>query len=78
MVGRSTLDRPTGRTVPQPANSQGEYQAANADSDRTCRDLQAKLDAIAEIGKAFADVPWLSGLGLTVRVAFGCANIATG
>jgi hypothetical protein len=55
-----------------------EYQAANADSDRICRDLQSKLDTIAESGEAFADVPWLSGLGLTVRAAFGCANIETG
>ena len=59
----------------QHRSDRGEFRA---DGRRICRDLQAKLDAIAEIGKAFADVPWLSGLGLTVRVAFGCANIATG
>lgn len=50
-----------------------EYLAANADgSSRVCLEALAKLDALAQSGEAFADEPWLAGLGLTVRAAFGC------
>ena len=56
-----------------------EYQAANADgSSRVCEDAVAKLDELAASGEAFADQPWVSGLGITVRVAFGCVEVDTG
>jgi hypothetical protein len=46
-----------------------EYQAANADgSSRVCQDAVAKLDELAASSEAFADQPWVSSLGVTVRV----------
>ena len=53
-----------------------EYQAANADSDRICLDLQAKLDALAT--RAPIDNSWIPNLGLTTRAALGCEEIPTG
>ena len=55
-----------------------EYRAANADGAVVCLDLQAKLDDLAASGEAFADVPWLSGLGLAVQAALGCGEAETG
>jgi hypothetical protein len=56
-----------------------EYQAANADgSSRVCQDAVAKLDELAASSEEFADQPWISGLGITVRVAFGCVEVETG
>ena len=55
-----------------------EYRAANADGARVCLDVQAKLDDLAATGEAFADVQWVSGLGLVVQAALGCGEIATG
>lgn len=56
-----------------------EYQAANADgSSRVCQDAVAKLDKLAVSGEAFADQPWVSNLGVTVRAAFGCVEVETG
>jgi hypothetical protein len=50
-----------------------EYLAANADgSSRVCQDAVAKLDELAASREGFADQPWLSSLGVTVRAAFGC------
>jgi hypothetical protein len=55
-----------------------EYQAANADgSSRVCRDAVAKLDELAASSEAFADQPWVSNLGVTVRAAFGCIEVET-
>jgi hypothetical protein len=55
-----------------------EYRAANADGAVVCLDLQAKLDDLAASGEAFADVPWLSGLGLAVQAALSCGEVETG
>ena len=55
-----------------------EYRAANADGARVCLDVQAKLDDLAATGEAFADVQWVSGLGLVVQAALGCGEIETG
>lgn len=56
-----------------------EYQAANADgSSRVCLEALAKLDNLAASSEAFADEPWLSGLSLTVRAAFGCIEPEAG
>ena len=56
-----------------------EYRAANADGARVCLDVQAKLDDVAAGGEAFADTPWIPDeLGLAVRAALGCGEIATG
>jgi len=56
-----------------------EYQAANADgSSRVCRDAVAKLDELATSTEAFADQPWVSNLGVSVRAAFGCIEVETG
>lgn len=56
-----------------------EYQVANADgSSRVCQDAVAKLDELAASGEVFADQPWISGLGITVRAAFGCIEEETG
>ncbi len=56
-----------------------EYQAANADgSSRVCQDAVAKLDELAASSEEFADQPWVSSLGITVRVAFGCVEVETG
>jgi hypothetical protein len=55
-----------------------EYLAANADGARVCLEVQAKLDDLAASGEAFADVPWVSGLGLAVQAAVGCGEIETG
>lgn len=52
-----------------------EYQAANADgSTRACLDAQAKLDDLAASSEVFADEPWFSSLGLTVRAVLGCVE----
>jgi hypothetical protein len=56
-----------------------EYQAANADgSSRVCQGAVAKLDELATSGEAFADQPWISSFGVTVRAAFGCVEMETG
>ncbi|MGI9584036.1 MAG: hypothetical protein ACR2N7_00410 [Acidimicrobiia bacterium] len=56
-----------------------EYQAANADgSSRVCLEAVAKLDELAASGEEFADQPWVSNLGVTVRVAFGCVQAESG
>lgn len=55
-----------------------EYRAANADGALICLDVQARLDDLAASGKAFADQPWLSGLGLVVEAALGCGEIEQG
>ena len=55
-----------------------EYRAANADGARVCLEVQAKLDDFAASGEAFADVPWVSGLGLAAQAAVGCGEIETG
>ena len=56
-----------------------EYQAANADgSSRVCLEALAKLDDLAASSEASADEPWLPGLGLTLRAAFGCIEAGTG
>ena len=55
-----------------------EYLAANDDGARVCLNVQAKLDDLATTGQAFANDPWLSGLGLAVRAAIGCGEIETG
>ncbi len=55
-----------------------EYRAANADGDRVCLDVQAKLDGLSASGEALADVPWVSGLGLVVQAAVGCGEVETG
>ena len=54
-----------------------ESRPANADGAVVCLDLQAKLDDLAASGEAFADVPWLSGLGLAVQAALGCGEVET-
>ncbi len=38
----------------------------------------AKLDELAASSEAFADQPWVSILGVTVRAAFGCIEVETG
>ncbi|MGI9528766.1 MAG: hypothetical protein ACR2NG_03575 [Acidimicrobiia bacterium] len=56
-----------------------EYQAANADgSSRVCREAVAKLDELASSSEEFADQPWVSNLGVTVQVAFGCIEAESG
>ena len=55
-----------------------EYLAANADGARVCLDVQAKLDSLVASDDEFADVPWISGLGLVVQAALGCGEIETG
>jgi hypothetical protein len=55
-----------------------EYLAANADGARVCLDVQAKLDGLVASGDEFADVPWISGLGLVVQAALSCGEIETG
>ena len=56
-----------------------EYRAANADGDRICLDVQAKLDDLAAGGEAFADTPWIPDeLSLAVRAALGCGELETG
>lgn len=55
-----------------------EYRAANADGALACLEVQAELDGLAASGDAFADVPWVSGLGLVVQAALGCGEIETG
>ncbi len=56
-----------------------EYRAANAEgSSHVCRDALAKLDELAASSEGFADVPWISGLALTVRTGFGCVDTETG
>jgi len=55
-----------------------EYLAANDDGARVCVNVQARLDDLAGSGEAFADEPWLSGLGLAVRAVIGCGEIETG
>jgi hypothetical protein len=55
-----------------------EYLAANADGARVCLDVQAKLDSLVASSDEFADVPWISGLGLVVQAALGCGEIETG
>ncbi len=55
-----------------------EYLAANADGAGVCLEVQAKLDNLAASSEAFADVPWLSGLGLAVQAAVGCGEVETG
>lgn len=68
-------------TVGSPEEAQqtpefAEYLAANADgSSRVCQSAVAKLDELAASGEAFADQPWVSILGVTVRAAFGCVEV---
>jgi hypothetical protein len=54
-----------------------EYQAANANSDRSCVDVQSKLDDLADSDRGI-DNPWMPELRLTVRVALGCDQVGTG
>ena len=56
----------------------GVIGAANDDGARVCLEVQAKLDDLAASSEAFADVPWLSGLGLAVQAAVGCGEVETG
>ncbi len=55
-----------------------EYQAAHADPDGICRDVEAKLDDLAATSEALTDIPWMPTLRLTVEVALGCGEFATG
>jgi len=54
-----------------------EYQAANANSERSCLDVQSKLDDLADSERG-VDNPWMPDLRLTVRVALGCDQVGTG
>jgi hypothetical protein len=54
-----------------------EYQAANANSDRSCLEVQSKLDDLADSERG-VDNPWIPELRLTVRVALGCDQVGTG
>jgi hypothetical protein len=54
-----------------------EYEAANANSDRSCLDVQSKLDDLADSERG-VDNPWMPDLRLTVRVALGCDESGTG
>ena len=51
-----------------------EYQAANADADRICLDVQTKLDDLVGTSEVFSDVPWMPTLRLTVQAALGCGE----
>ena len=51
-----------------------EYQAANADADRICLDVQTKLDDLGATSEVFSDVPWMPTLRLTVQAALGCGE----
>jgi len=53
-----------------------EYQAANANSDRSCLDVQSKLDDLADSDRGI-DNPWMPQLRLTVRVVLGCDESGT-
>ncbi len=55
-----------------------EYRAANADGARACLEVQAKLNDLAAIGEATADVPWLPTLGTAVRGALRCSDLGAG
>ena len=55
-----------------------EYRAANADGARVCLEVQAKLDDLAAIREATADVPWLPSLGTAVRGALRCSDLGEG
>jgi hypothetical protein len=55
-----------------------EDLAANADGACVCLAVQAKLDDLVASDDEFADVPWISGLGLVVQAALGCGEIETG
>lgn len=55
-----------------------EYRAANADGARVCLEVQTKLDDLAAIDEATANVPWLPTLGTAVRGALRCNELATG
>lgn len=51
-----------------------EYEAANTNGSQACLDVQARLDELAAIGEATADVPWLPTLGVAVQAAMGCSD----
>ena len=54
-----------------------EYQAANANSDRSCFEVQSTLDDLADSERG-VDNPLMPALRLTVRVALGCDQVGTG